>query len=139
MNMFKSTAAKTPNQYVNLFPENDQQNLKILDKLIQNETQLKPYILSGMLAYGSLHYKSKGGREGDWMLIGLARQKNYFSLYICSVGEGGKYVVENYKDQLPKANIGKGCIRFKKLEDLDLEIVKKILKEAVKYGGFQQS
>jgi len=35
---------------------------------------------------------------------------------------------ERFKDELPKANFGKGCIRFKKPEDVDLRALEKIVK-----------
>jgi hypothetical protein len=35
-----------------------------------------------------------------------------------------------YKEQLPKADIGKSCIRFKRVEDIDLDVLGKILKES---------
>ena len=38
----------------------------------------------------------------------------------------GGYVAELNKDRLPKANIGKSCIRFKKLDDLDVDVLKEI-------------
>lgn len=135
MNMFKTTTAKTPSEYIALFSSEDQKQLKILDSLIQKETQFTPHIQSGMLAYGNFHYKSKSRREGDWMTIALARQKSYFSLYVCSVDDKGKYIAEKYKSDLPKASIGKSCIRFKKIEDIDIEIIKEVLKESVKFGG----
>ena len=82
----------------------------------------------GMLGYGTYHYKYASGREGDWMVIGLANQKNYISLYSC-LSDGKNYVAEKHKDGLPKANVGKSCIRFRKLEDIDLEVIKRILLE----------
>ena len=62
------------------------------------------------------------------MVIGLANQKNYISLYAC-LSDGKQYVAEKYKRKLPKSDIGKSCIRFKNLEDIDLTIIKNILKE----------
>ena len=82
----------------------------------------------GMLGYGTYHYKYASGRQGDWMVIGLANQKNYISLYSC-LSDGKKYVAEKYKEGLPKANIGKSCIRFRKLEDIDLNVIRQILLE----------
>jgi hypothetical protein len=41
----------------------------------------------------------------------------------------GKYITESYKPQLPKASIGKSCIRFKKLSDVDSKVLAALLKE----------
>lgn len=128
--MFKPTSAKTPQEYIDLIDEPRKTEIKKLDAFIKKTVpKLKPFIIAGMIGYGKYHYKSKSGREGDWSIIALASQKNYISVYACGVKDG-EYVAEKYKKDLPKADIGKSCIRIKKVEDIDLDILAKILKEA---------
>ena len=87
------------------------------------------HLVSGMLGYGSFHYRSRSGREGDWFVIGLASQKRYISLYVCATdGEG--YISERYRDRLPKADIGKSCVRFKRLSDVDESVLRELVHEA---------
>src|SRR5688572_29359690 len=130
MNMFKTTAAKTPEEYIAMIDDKSrrEQIQKLHDLILKTVPDQKPFIISGMIGYGSFHYKSKSGREGDWCLIALASQKNYISVYICA-SDGKQYVPEKYKESFPKANIGRSCIRFKKIEDIDLEVLKKVLIE----------
>jgi hypothetical protein len=129
MNMFKPTSAKTPKEYIDLISEPRKSDIKFLDKFIKKTVpKLKPFIISGMIGYGKYKYKSASGGEGDWCVIALASQKNYISLYACGVKDG-KYIAEGFKKDLPKADIGKSCIRVKKAEDLDLKVLEKILKE----------
>jgi hypothetical protein len=45
-------------------------------------------------------------------------------------GDGERYVAEKYRAELPKADIGKSCIRFRKFEHIDFEVLEKILKES---------
>jgi len=131
MNMFKPTTAKTPEEYIGMIDEPRRAHIEQLDKLIRKTVpDLKPHILAGMIGYGTFHYKSKSGREGDWSIIALASQKNYISLYICAADAQG-YLAERYKDKLPKASIGKSCIRFKKPEDVDQDMLVEIMKKAV--------
>jgi hypothetical protein len=138
MNMFKPTAAKTPAEYITSIPEPRRHDVETLHKLIQKTLpKLKPLIRSGMIGYGTYHYKYESGREGDWSLVMLASQKNYISVYMCSV-ENGKYIAEEFKDKLPKASIGKSCIRFKALADIDLTILTEIMKRTEKVGGAGQ-
>ena len=130
MNMFKPTQAATPKDYINLIqdPKRKEQIIK-LDALIrQTLPDFKPFILAGMIGYGKYHYKYASGREGDWAVIALASQKNYISVYVCA-SDGHEYVAERYKDKLPKASIGKSCIRFKKLEDIDLNMLTTVILE----------
>src|SRR5258705_9102227 len=98
MNMFKSTNAKTPDEYIAMIDEPRRGQIQLLHDLIRKAIpKLKPYIISGMIGYGSFHYKSTSGREGDWFIIGLASQKNYISLHICA-SDGKQYVAEKYKE-----------------------------------------
>jgi uncharacterized protein YdhG (YjbR/CyaY superfamily) len=60
-------------------------------------------------------------------LCAMASQKNYMCLYVC---EGD--IVKAHLAQLGKVSCGKGCIRFKKIEDLNLSVVASILKEILK-------
>lgn len=135
MNMFKATSALTPEEYIKAIPEPRRQDVEKIHEFIQKTLpSLKPHILSGMIGYGTYHFRYASGKEGDWSLVALASQKNYISLYICSI-ENNTYIAEKYKDKLPKASIGKSCIRFKTLEDIDLSTLSDILKKAEKVGG----
>jgi len=136
--MFKPTLALTPDAYIAAVPKPRRQDVEKIHELIQETVpMLKPHILSGMIGYGTYHYHYTSGTEGDWSLIALANQKNYISVYICSL-ENQKYIAEAYKDRLPKASIGKSCIRFKTLKDIDLSILIEIIKKAEKFGGVGQ-
>lgn len=135
MNMFKTTEAKTPDEYINLIEDNsrkaDIQNLyDFIRKLIPSE---KPNITSGMIGFGLYPYKTKSGREGQWPIVMLANQKNYISVYVCAA-DGKDYVAEKYKSDFPKANIGRSCIRFKKVSDISLDSLEKVIKEAMSLG-----
>jgi hypothetical protein len=136
--MFKATSAQTPEEYIASIPEPRRDDVEKIHALIQNTVpSLKPHILSGMIGYGTYRYRYASGKEGEWSLIALASQKNYISLYICSI-ENGKYIAEEYKDKMPKASIGKSCIRFKNLDDIDVSVLKEIIKKAEKVGGASQ-
>ncbi len=136
--MFKSTKAVSPEEYITAIAQPRRNDVETIHALIQKTLpSLKPHILSGMIGYGTYRYRYASGKEGDWSLIALANQKNYISLYICSV-EKGKYIAEEYKEKLPKASIGKSCIRFKTLADIDLSILTEIIKKAQKVGGAGQ-
>jgi len=57
-------------------------------------------------------------------LFALASQKRYLALYVAETD-----LVKTHKPRLGKVNVGKSCIRFKKLEDLSLEAVAALLDE----------
>jgi len=72
----------------------------------------------------------------DWPVIALANQKNYISIYICAVDKG-EYIAEKYKQSLGRVSVGKSCIRFKKIEDLDLQGLRMVIELAEKFPGLE--
>ena len=136
--MFKPTAATTPEEYIAAIPQPRQQDIQQLHNLITKTVPtLKPHILAGMIGYGSYRYRYASGRQGDWSVIALASQKNYISVYVCAV-DHDKYLAEQYKAKFPKASIGKSCIRFKTVKDIDQAILTELIKKAEQLGGVSQ-
>lgn len=134
MNMFKTSSANTADEYIAALPDDRRAIVeKIHQTILKAIPSKKPRIISGMIGYGKFHYKSKSGREGDWSLVLLANQKNYISLYICAA-ENGKYLAESNKDRLGKVSVGRSCVRFKKLEDINLDVVSELVKRTEKLG-----
>jgi len=130
--MKASLTIKTPNDYLRSLTEPRRKILATLHKAIcLTAPRLKPHIKYGMLGYGNYHDKYASGREGDWFIVGLASQKNYISLYICACDKDG-YLAERNKDRLGNISVGKSCIRFKKLEDLNLKVTLELVKKASK-------
>lgn len=124
-------AAKTPEEYLSKLEEPRRTEIEQLHKLIlKTAPMLTQTMAFGMIGYGTYRYKYASGREGEWVQIALASQKNYISLYATCVTKEGKYLAESYKSQLPKASIGKSCIRFKHLKDIDLAVITEIVKKS---------
>lgn len=135
MNMFKKTKAETVKEYIDAVPDNRKEAIETLHAFIQKTVpKLKPHFAYNMIGYGSFPYIDYKKREAEWPVIALANQKNYISVYVCGI-KGDKYLAEIYKDELGKVSTGKSCIRFKKLEDLNLKTLGKVLKEAAKSPG----
>lgn len=82
-----------------------------------------------IIGFGKYHYKYASGHEGDAPLLGFSPRKAAFSLYV--IGPG----VENKKllDELGKYKMGKYCIYFKKLADLNLDTLEKLCKATMKH------
>ena len=81
------------------------------------------------MLYGMPSYFWKGSP-----VFAYASQAHYMSLYICDV----KLITE-YRGKLSKLSIGVGCIRFRKFEDLPLDVTEALLAKAahrVKSGEF---
>jgi hypothetical protein len=120
----------TPAEYIAKLKEPRKSEVAALDNLIRKLAPgLAPFVHIGILAYGPWHYKYASGREGDWFRIGVASNQSYISLYVCAT-DGKTYVAEKFKKALPKAKIGKSCVRFKRLSDLDEAALARLIRES---------
>ncbi|MHC4473017.1 MAG: DUF1801 domain-containing protein [Planctomycetota bacterium] len=124
------TSAKTHEEYIAGVEERRRDDIQRLHDLVQElAPELEPTMQFGFMGYGTYHYRYASGREGDWIKLGIANNKQYISLYCCAADERG-YVAERYRSRLPKANIGKSCVRFKRLSDLDEAALSELIREA---------
>jgi len=135
MNMFKKTKAKTVSGYIAAVPADRKDTIRFLHGFIRKSVpSLKSHFAYNMLGYGAFPYTNYKGEKGTWPVVGLANQKQYVSIYVCAV-QGKKYLAELYKKELGKVSVGRSCIRFRKLTDVNLPVLKKLLREAAKNPG----
>ena len=122
----------TPTEYLAALPEGRRSELKTLHAAIRRAApRLKPFLgyKGTILGYGPYHYKYASGREGDCPIVGLSSRAQYISLYVCGCRKG-KTLAEAAKSRLGKVSVGKACIRFKKLADLNLPVALDLIREA---------
>ncbi|HRP55625.1 DUF1801 domain-containing protein [Agriterribacter sp.] len=84
---------------------------------------------AAIIGFGSYHYKYESGHEGDAPLVAFSPRKNEFSLYLTSAFDGR----EDLLKQFGKYKTGKACIYVKKLEDINIGILKKMITGSVKF------
>lgn len=131
--MFKETSARTPEEYIEGLEEPRRTEIRRLHELIRREApDLEPHIASGMLAYGRYHYRGKRGREGEWFHVGLASQKRYISLYVMAT-DGQRYLAETYRERLPHADIGRSCVRIKRLAEVDQDTLAELVRKGAEF------
>ena len=88
---------------------------------------------STLIGFGQVRLKSPAtGREVDWIRIGFSPRKANLSLYIT----GGAKRHEAALKKLGKHKTGVGCIYINKLEDIDLNVLKKIVDASLKMDYF---
>ena len=134
-NMFKPIKGKTVKEYLAALPPERLKPIEFLHEFIQKASpKLKSHFAYNMLGYGSFKTKNYKKEIIEWPTVALANQKNYISLYVCAL-EDGEYLAEKYQKDLGKVDVGKSCIRFKKLADLNLPVLKKVLQQAAKMPG----
>jgi hypothetical protein len=78
---------------------------------------------SSIVGFGTYHYKYESGREGDAILAGFSPRKDSLTLY--NIGAMEQYAPLD--KQLGKYKTGKGCLYIKRLDDIDLPTLKRLI------------
>lgn len=90
----------------------------------ENKTVANPTI-----GYGLQTIKYANGKTRQFFQIGLSANKTGISVYILGLKDK-TYLIRTYGKKLGKASVTGYCIRFKKLADINLDV----LEEAIRYG-----
>jgi len=82
---------------------------------------------NSIIGFDTYHYKYASGREGDWMLTGFSPRKKALSIYLmCDISNNSLDF-----ESLGKHKKGKGCLYIKKLGDVHLPTLKKIIQQSI--------
>jgi len=97
-------------------------------KIMKQATRSDPKMWgSSIVGFGTQHLNYASGRELDWMLIGFSPRKANITLYIT----GGLEKQSVLLKKLGKYSTGKGCLYIKKLKDVDVKVLKELVRESV--------
>lgn len=103
---------------------------KAVAKLMREITGEKPALWGpSMVGYGSYHYRYASGREGDWFLTGFSPRKQALTLYIMA----GFDRYETLMKELGTYKTGKSCLYLKSLDDVDRDVLRRLITESVDY------
>jgi hypothetical protein len=98
--------------------------------LMQKATQVEPKMWgSSLIGFGSYHYRYASGHEGDSFIVGFSPRKSNLTLYFMSG-------LEQYGDllkKLGKHKTGKACLYIKRLDDIDLPTLKKLIQQSFRH------
>ena len=82
-----------------------------------------------IVGFGSYHYKYASGREADWPLVAFSPRKQNLTLYIMS----GFEQYDELLQRLGKHSTGKACLYVKRLADIDLAVLRELVKLSVEH------
>ncbi|WP_231427566.1 DUF1801 domain-containing protein [Pedobacter sp. Leaf250] len=82
---------------------------------------------TAIIGFGSYHYQYESGREGDAPLVGFSPRKDAVSLYFATDFKDKEELLLKFG----KHKTGKACVYVKKLDDIDLDILKVIIKNSI--------
>jgi hypothetical protein len=95
-------------------------------KVMRQVTKLEPKMWgSSIVGFGNIHLKYESGRELDWFVVGFSPRKQNLTLYGM-----GEWMQTELLKKLGKCKTGKGCLYINKLADVDVKVLKELLKQA---------
>ena len=116
--------------FLNRIPETERrEDCFAVAKMMEEITGDKPKMWGpSIVGFGSYHYKYASGREGDWPVTGFSPRKKDLTLYIMMGLEKHPELME----KLGKHTHAKSCLYIKRLSDIHLPTLKKLIKTSLK-------
>jgi hypothetical protein len=97
--------------------------------LLRTVTKEEPRMWGpSIVGFGSFVYKYGGGRTGEWLATGFSPRKQNLTLYLMDGFEGRDALMA----ALGKHTTGKSCLCIKRLADVDMKVLKKLVAESFK-------
>ena len=142
--MASSKPDKTEQQidvYINSQPEQKRNDLQALHKLtLSVAPKCKLWFTDGKnsegkvvtnpnIGYGFYTMKYADGSTREFYRVGMSANTTGISVYVMGLPDK-TYLARTYGKKLGKATVTGYCIKFKKLDDIDTDV----LKDAIKYG-----
>jgi hypothetical protein len=126
----KPTAASVEDFLNNIPEEGKRKDAFAILKLMKQVTKARPKMWGpSIVGFGEYHYMYASGREGDFFLTGFSPRKQSLTLYIMS----GFTRYDVLMKKLGKYKTGKSCLYVKRLEDIDLAVLKELIALSVKH------
>ncbi len=101
---------------------------RTLDQMFREVTGWQPRMWGPtMIGYGSYHYIYESGRGGDCLATGFSPRKANLVLYIMP----GYQDYQSILEKLGKHKLGKACLYINKLADIDMEVLRELVRTGV--------
>ena len=123
-NKTKATDASVGDYFAAIDDEARRKDCEALAGLMAKATKQPPRMWgASIVGFGSYHYRYASGREGDTCIVGFSSRKGDISVYGLNAAEGAAGLLP----KLGKHKAGKGCVYIKRLGDVDLKVLEKLV------------
>ena len=131
------------NSYIGSQPEAKRNDMQTLHKLaLQISPATKLWFTDGKndegktvtnpnIGYGLYTIKYADGSARDFYQIGISANTSGISVYILGLADK-TYLAKTYGDKLGKASVTGYCIKFRKLEDINVDVLKAAIRDGFK-------
>ena len=118
-------------EFLNQIPDKERRDdCFAVAKMMEEITGNKPKMWGpSIVGFGTYRYKYESGREGDWPIAAFSPRKKDLTLYIMM---GFFEQNPELMKQLGKHSTGKSCLYIKRLSDIHMPTLKKLIKTSIK-------
>jgi hypothetical protein len=104
-----------------------QKDAQIIVQMMKEASGERPVMWGkNIIGFGSYDYRYASGREGEWMRIGFSPRNQALTLYIMD----GFSEYHELLNRLGKHKTGKACLYIKKLEDVDMGVLRELINKS---------
>lgn len=108
--------------------EKRRNDCRVILDLMAEATRAVPEMWgSSIVGFGRYRYKYASGREAEWMITGFSPRKSDLTLYIMP----GCEAFPDLMGRLGKYKTGKSCLYIKKLDDVDVDVLRELVAKSV--------
>lgn len=121
--------ARTPDEYIAALPDDRREAVSAVRDVVRDNLPagFEEGMLYGMIGWYIPLERFPNTYNGQPLgLAALASQKNYMSLYLNSVygdPQTESWFKDRYEASGKRLNMGKSCVRFRRIEDLPLDVI----------------
>ena len=117
-------------EFLNQVPDKERRDdCFTVAKIMEEITGDKPKMWGpSIVGFGAYHYKYASGREGDWPVAAFSPRKRDLTLYLTPGFDKQTELMQ----KLGKHGTGKSCLYIKRLSDIHVPTLKKLIKKSIK-------
>lgn len=121
-------------KFIEAIPDPEKRkDAKTVAKIMQAATKSKPKMWgTSIVGFGTYRYQGASGRGGEWFPVGFSPRKQALTIYIV---EGLKKHTKLLAKLGKHTHSGGGCLYIKRLSDVDLPTLTKIVQATAKLKG----
>ena len=125
----KPTAVSVDEFIANVEDERKRDDSRVLVKLMSKATGAKARMWGPtIVGFGTYHYKYESGHESDACIAGFSPRRAAISIYLAEFPERDALLAK-----LGKHKMGKACLYVKKLDDIDMDVLKQLVETSIAY------
>lgn len=126
--------------YISDLPEAKRNDMETLHRLVlQIQPTCQLWFLDGKnsegkvvsnpnIGYGSYTIHYVDGKTREFYKVGISVNTTGISVYIMGI-EDKNYLAATYGKELGKASVSGYCIKFKKLQDINIDVLEKVIRD----------